>query len=365
MSTEGTNKGQHRKKCCCLEKLTPEARLFRTYAFWISVLVPVFVSAGLICMAVYETPLNWCPTAKGIKFFYDHFKLPIAIASLSIPLGALVATHHRSMQTAKQIEIQQQEIENQRIKDSIALHFEHKKQFVDFVKEAKPFAENRTKNAWELYETLYPSSRSKDLTVNKSIMELVQRVVTDLSNIAGQLIEEKKGDREPRDSIQRSMPLRKLRKEINELLGSTNSPKNDPSLTVLADLTMVIVELTKGIIECSNFQRQSFDRSIISGMDSLCYDIQVKEDRLENRSKAAEEMSDVILDLDGMNAQSLSPNTKRRLIESIARNLNELENDDDKEDLDLIINFHLSSYNFKALVQNCHDEILQYFNELY
>ncbi|CNF35126.1 Uncharacterised protein [Yersinia bercovieri] len=69
--------------------------------FWLSILIPLVISI-LLCIPLWiHTTIDLSPDGYGK--FLDMYKLPIGILSLSIPLVAIVAHIHRTIQTSEQI----------------------------------------------------------------------------------------------------------------------------------------------------------------------------------------------------------------------------------------------------------------------
>lgn len=83
----------------------PHPPLFHLRTFWATVLFPLFV-AGIVWFLIFKSlgyP-DWVPTKEGFDNAYEYFKIPLWIAALSLPLAGFYASHHRSVQTAAQIE---------------------------------------------------------------------------------------------------------------------------------------------------------------------------------------------------------------------------------------------------------------------
>lgn len=78
--------------------------LSKQYLFKFSIGIPFFIAA-LLCLPIwFDRNITFNLTPQGYGNFLDIFKLPIGIWSLSIPLVAVVAHIHRTIQTASQIE---------------------------------------------------------------------------------------------------------------------------------------------------------------------------------------------------------------------------------------------------------------------
>ena len=78
--------------------------LAKTKLFWLVLLIPIFCGATLgVFIAMAEQPLAWCFKAACVQAFFEIYKFPIAIAGVSLPLVAMVAAIHRSIEAALQI----------------------------------------------------------------------------------------------------------------------------------------------------------------------------------------------------------------------------------------------------------------------
>jgi len=92
------------KKLFSFFELTDES-LSKQKLFKLALLGPLFI-ASLLCFPIWfddSITLNFSPS--GYEDFLTFFKLPIGVWSLSIPLVAIVAHIHRTIQTASQLEV--------------------------------------------------------------------------------------------------------------------------------------------------------------------------------------------------------------------------------------------------------------------
>ena len=71
--------------------------------FHVGMLIPIFlfVSFGSVVWSGYDVDL----TATGLDTFIKLSKLPLALLSLLVPIGAIISSFHSTKQTAVQIEI--------------------------------------------------------------------------------------------------------------------------------------------------------------------------------------------------------------------------------------------------------------------
>ncbi|HCT7327969.1 TPA: hypothetical protein OT776_002380, partial [Proteus mirabilis] len=90
--------------------------------FWLLITFPLIISAILWLLISKDYSLNL--TKDGYNQFIDYAKLPLFILTLSPILGAFVINAHRSIQTAKQIEVNEK-------KNKIDIYYTRRK----FIKE--------------------------------------------------------------------------------------------------------------------------------------------------------------------------------------------------------------------------------------
>ncbi|ADW74160.1 hypothetical protein Rahaq_2553 [Rahnella aceris] len=99
-----------------------EEKLSRQPLFAMSLCLP-FIFSFLLCIPLWLTTTIDL-SAQGYELFLSQFKLPIWIASLSIPLVAIVAHIHRTIQTSAQIEVSKK-------KNTTDIFFSHYKFIVE------------------------------------------------------------------------------------------------------------------------------------------------------------------------------------------------------------------------------------------
>lgn len=78
--------------------------LSKQHLFKLSIGGPLLIAALLCIPLWFDKNINLSLTYSGYENFLSIFKLPIGVWSLSIPLVAIVAHIHRTIQTASQIE---------------------------------------------------------------------------------------------------------------------------------------------------------------------------------------------------------------------------------------------------------------------
>jgi hypothetical protein len=151
------------------EAMAPEAHLVNTRWFRFAVAAPITVA--LITAFIFTSDINlyWNLTPEGMHNFLNLFKLPIGISSLSLPLAAVVAANHRSMQTAKQIL-------EQNSQNIFSNHLEHRRYFGNFMDERKPFKNIEVEVA-ALYELLFPYAVEGNLKPQEDLIMLTIKAI--------------------------------------------------------------------------------------------------------------------------------------------------------------------------------------------
>jgi hypothetical protein len=89
--------------------------------------IAIWVIAGVfIWIIAANSNLEWCLTGDGFNYFATTFKVPLGVLALMIPIGAVYAANHRSVQTKDQIKatLEQNKFTN---------YYKHKEEFEKYV----------------------------------------------------------------------------------------------------------------------------------------------------------------------------------------------------------------------------------------
>ncbi|MBW0147497.1 hypothetical protein [Marinobacter arenosus] len=256
----------------------PETHLFKTVGFWLAIAPPLLIGIGLAVYAGITEGKVWTLTTDGYNSFLKDFKLPIAIMGLSIPLGALAAAVHRSMQTSRQIIEQNQQ-------NIFSNYLEHRKYFLDYVAEHAPFKRLKI-SAPHLYQRLFPKSAEGPLEpANKSISEFLEeaRYVADRAKkcVNGSLTKK-------RFKIIDSLLASSMERSTNQLRKLIDVPEFDPQRVTTDPLQLLAQTLrqnedgAKGLVECANFHKTYRAEEDFSELES---DTQFCIERIESMLK--------------------------------------------------------------------------------
>lgn len=80
--------------------------LAKTKIFWCALLVPILMGGLLGILVGYNSQVGkLCFSSECVQNFFTVFKFPVAIMGLSLPLVAMVAAIHRSIEASAQIEV--------------------------------------------------------------------------------------------------------------------------------------------------------------------------------------------------------------------------------------------------------------------
>lgn len=262
-------------------KMKANKPLFKSIQFWVFTLSPIAIALGIIWSTSHFSEMKMQWNAEGLKTFYEYFKLPIAIFSLSIPLGALAASQHRSLQTAEQINQQARQNE-------FSNRISHKESFTQFFKDVAPFGSEKTNTAWEIYECLFPVEDVENLLPTPKVKEVIEEGLRFQSRILNRFHEAFASLNTPPDLIQAFIDLSSFRKGLYELIGhQLTVNKIEEGRQPVTNLSELVVKLCLGLIDCANFQRPSISSAYRSNLNSRLDEIALLEDRHEAMSDLA------------------------------------------------------------------------------
>lgn len=103
--------------------------LWNLRSFWVAICVPVAL-ACFVWGAMYGSGLpNLCWSSDCFNYAFELFKVPLALLALIFPAVALVASHHRSVQTAAQIDRTEKQTALTEAKNNFENYIKHKELF--------------------------------------------------------------------------------------------------------------------------------------------------------------------------------------------------------------------------------------------
>ncbi|MBH2894842.1 hypothetical protein I5Q39_24475 [Serratia marcescens] len=190
-----------------------ERKLSEQWMFWLSISIPLALSITLSIPLWLQTKINI--SAEGYDNFLRIFKLPIGVLSLSIPLVAIVAHIHRTIQTAEQIQ-------TTRRKNAADSFFSHHKFMIEALGKVatKDIAlsncpvEYKIGDPYQLYDNFFTHS-SYENGINTSFLgKATSSIECEINKIEGLLI--KSRDNEG-NKIEKIHSLRKISDSIKTI----------------------------------------------------------------------------------------------------------------------------------------------------
>lgn len=253
--------------------MTPEAHLVDTSWFRAAIAVPISISIGVGLFFTEHTSLSLARSPEGMNNFLQMFKLPLGIASLALPIVAVVAANHRSMQTAQQIKAQNSQ-------NIFSNHLEHKDFFAKFIDERKPFGSLTIQTA-RLYEALFPKAVDGDLKPNQALFrEILTDVRYTLIAISHQISANISTKNFTLPSVGEST-LRNRTRALEKLLSEKlipieateiNDLHEDP-VDSLNRFQRKLYTLTTGLVKCANFHRYYMPEQEAEEIVELCSEL--------------------------------------------------------------------------------------------
>lgn len=145
------------------QPMNPGVRLFRTWLFQLSILVPATLSAIFFVWISHVENLGFEVSSEGVRNLWTHHRLSITLLGLTFPLTALVASHHRSVQASEQIRQQQSQ-------NLLTNHFAHTEEFVKVWEELElPTQRHLRMSMREIHNRLFPQSLKGNFEISEDL----------------------------------------------------------------------------------------------------------------------------------------------------------------------------------------------------
>lgn len=162
--------------------------LSKQHLFRFAIGAPLLIAA-LLCIPIwFDKNITLNLTQKGYETFLSIFKLPIGIWSLSIPLVAIVAHIHRTIQTASQIEA----TKAKNLSDSFFSHHKFVTEALSKLPDYPLVINNADFNLkldapYSLYNKLYPKSSYEKGFSQEGFMDVVTAIQNFIRTISSDL----------------------------------------------------------------------------------------------------------------------------------------------------------------------------------
>jgi hypothetical protein len=165
----------------------PHVTFLRLKAVALVIATVILGSVLIVFTILIFTPgLTFNPSSQGWNNAIEIFKFPLGLLAVSIPVIALFAANHRSVQSKAQMELTQFQINLTQTNNYVTNYYKHVDEFQKYLgshhfgfteeKEWHPEAAYPRK----LHKALFPEAKMGILTVNK---EFVLTLVADLEKI--------------------------------------------------------------------------------------------------------------------------------------------------------------------------------------
>lgn len=145
--------------------MSAEKELVKLRSFWASIVVPILISCILGIVIRTYSPLQWDFSWIGTNLFLEIFRAPLGILALIFPLVALVASNHRSRQSARQILLQNSQ-------NIFVNHYTHMDKFEEHCRELNVFKKSflSAHNPRIFHAVIYPKSKDGDYSLNSEFL---------------------------------------------------------------------------------------------------------------------------------------------------------------------------------------------------
>ncbi len=320
----------------------PETHLFKTIAFWASIAPPLLIGTGLALYAGIQEGKIWQFSTSGYNTFLKDFKLPIGVMGLAIPLGALAAAVHRSVQTSRQIMEQNQQ-------NIFSNYLEHRRYFLTFVDEHKPFFELEF-SAPHLYQRLFPDSADGPLNPDHDSLNYF----LNLAHVAAMSCAENSADSLTPENFQivdedLAEKIFRSNEALSQFISVQAIEKDQLVKYPLSDLPQILrqnLEAAKGLIECANFHKNYIEFRELKALEE-------NTDQCLNRIYSLQKLYHLWKRIhDELAAEAVS-NPHRPLqnrLGNIKENMS--TNRLTADDLDIIFRHHLSEEELETILNN-------------
>lgn len=149
--------------------------LLQTPPFRLVLFVPLIIAFAFAFCIWLNLDLSFDMSKEGLALFWQVFKLPISIGSLSIPLAAIVASIHRSAQTVELFKETQ-------FQNAATNYFKHKESFFALLNELESKYHIEFTQRQSLYKDIFPNNnpsniefviqKTKAVEINDSLKKL-------------------------------------------------------------------------------------------------------------------------------------------------------------------------------------------------
>ncbi len=149
-------------------------------SLWISIILIVLLGGGCAIWIVKHSNLIYDPSYEGVNNLLVIFKVPLSILALIIPTVAIIASNHRSVQAAKQIELSNTQ-------NIFTNYFKHKEEFESYLKRFDTNNDALFEDADYLHRVIFPNAIKGDLSVSQEEVNRLKEDIGDFKELCRQL----------------------------------------------------------------------------------------------------------------------------------------------------------------------------------
>lgn len=171
-----------RKEECDLNErkwFHPEIGFFDLKIVRATIIVITCASIVISLLIIFNSDLKMNLSYIGWNNFITFFKVPLGILAILIPLGAIYATHHRSIQTLEQMKQTRMQLKMTASQNEFSNYYKHLEEFEKYCRE------HCDKNVYQhrrsLYQLSFPNSRESHYSANKEFIESVDHLIFELA----------------------------------------------------------------------------------------------------------------------------------------------------------------------------------------
>lgn len=329
--------------------MDPHRTLFETSLVRLAIAIPLLLAIGAAALILLDPETVGkvgLGSLREVQETYRTLTIPFLLWSLSIPFTALVAGHHRSLQSRHQIQIQDQQ-------NIFSNYVKHRELFIDFCEQTKALPEG-TKESNELYELIFPEASEGFLKPSDEVAPRLQRRV---ENVYKHLITELDRSIEQGDFFLNSPPIKHEISRLGEIyktfskkdiLASSQSFENDGLIIVRSSVLRMKALLT-GLNSCCNFLRSYYPNTKAFTLEEITESIMIRIEALSPRFYALKQTREAIK----RHTESEADETFRSLGSLLPESLEDIHNNNQLYLLDAP---ELKSFLEEVLLQHLTDE---------
>lgn len=143
----------------------------------------LFLVAAIMSISIlnFSSPLSFNLSQRGFENASNLFKAPMAVCLLSIPLLALLASNHRSVQTTSQMSLTTKQIALTSEQNLFANYYKHVDEFGKWCENFKKIGQVASRR--KLHKKIFPLAQTGDFVIPAEILMEFNKLVLQLRDI--------------------------------------------------------------------------------------------------------------------------------------------------------------------------------------